>query len=102
MKIKYQIVQYFNDNLYQFTIRIDVIIVSELSGEHKIGHYIKNDYEGKLKPRLEVVKEDMGTADVLRAIKDKIRVLYLTDLLAYYCYSKLTTQFFLYTRMISL
>jgi hypothetical protein len=28
-----------------------------------------------LKPRLEVVKEDVGTADVLRAIKDKIKVL---------------------------
>ncbi|CAG8552929.1 12378_t:CDS:10 [Funneliformis caledonium] len=51
----------------------DVIIISESSGEHKIGHYIKNDYEGKLKPSLEIVKEDVGTADALRTIKDKIR-----------------------------
>ncbi|RIA91378.1 nucleotide-diphospho-sugar transferase [Glomus cerebriforme] len=53
----------------------DVIVVSESSGEHKVGHYIKNDYVGKLKPNLEVVKEDVGTADVLRAIKDKIKFL---------------------------
>nr|CAG8529200.1 12348_t:CDS:2 [Entrophospora candida] len=31
--------------------------------EYKIGQYIKNVYEGKLKPILEVVKEDVGTAD---------------------------------------
>ncbi|PKK79616.1 nucleotide-diphospho-sugar transferase [Rhizophagus irregularis] len=51
----------------------DVIIISESSGEHKIGHYIKVVYEGKLKPILEVVKEDVGTADALRTIKDKIK-----------------------------
>ncbi|RHZ81079.1 hypothetical protein Glove_123g40 [Diversispora epigaea] len=52
---------------------IDVNIISELSGEHKIGHYLKNVYEGKLKPNLEVIKEDVGTADALRLIKDKIK-----------------------------
>nr|CAG8523558.1 7906_t:CDS:2 [Entrophospora candida] len=41
----------------------DVIIITESNGEYKIGQYIKNVYEGKLKPILEVVKEDVGTAD---------------------------------------
>ncbi|CAG8514590.1 18630_t:CDS:10 [Acaulospora morrowiae] len=51
----------------------DVIIVSESGGEHKIGHYLKNVYEGKLRPHLEVIKEDVGTADALRFIKEKIK-----------------------------
>lgn len=58
------------------------MIISESSGEHKIGHYIKAVYEGKLKPILEVVKEDVGTADVLRTIKDKIKVFILISLFA--------------------
>ncbi|CAG8500384.1 10957_t:CDS:10 [Diversispora eburnea] len=34
---------------------------------------LPNVYEGKLKPNLEVIKEDIGTADALRLIKDKIK-----------------------------
>ncbi|CAG8481368.1 7800_t:CDS:10 [Ambispora leptoticha] len=52
----------------------DVMIIAQQSGEQKISSYIKNIYEGKLKPSLEVVRDEHGgTADVLRSVKDKIR-----------------------------
>ncbi|KAF0378179.1 nucleotide-diphospho-sugar transferase [Gigaspora margarita] len=51
----------------------DVLVITEANGEYKIGHYLKNDYEGKLKPNLEVVREDVGTADVLRIFSEKIK-----------------------------
>ncbi|KAG9292832.1 hypothetical protein G9A89_016194 [Geosiphon pyriformis] len=52
----------------------DVMIISLPSGEHKLTSYLKNTYEGKLKPTLEIVREEnLGTADILRVVKDKIK-----------------------------
>ncbi|CAG8593747.1 4905_t:CDS:10 [Ambispora gerdemannii] len=46
----------------------DVMIIAQQSGEHKISSYLKNIHEGKLKPSLEVVRDEhSGTADVLRS-----------------------------------
>ncbi|CAG8453196.1 5861_t:CDS:2 [Paraglomus brasilianum] len=52
----------------------DVMVVTHPDAEHKIGTYLKNAYDGKIKPSLEVSKEDdAGTADALRVVKDKIK-----------------------------
>ena len=56
----------------------DVMVVTHPDAEHKIGTYLKNAYDGKIKPSLEVCKEDdAGTADALRVVKDKIKVSFL-------------------------
>ena len=58
----------------------DVMVVTHPDAEHKIGTYLKNAYDGKIKPSLEVSKEDdAGTADALRVVKDKIKVRLLIE-----------------------